>query len=182
MNHAQAQANQRVRMIRIAFLALFLLAIGAAIGFCSEPNGGDWSSDYNTAVADSKTTGRPIMLVFTGSDWCIWCQRLDRDILSKPEFSKWSKKLIKIEVDFPQSSTLAEEISNRNQYLLQRYAQHVESYPTVLFINGDGNVLAKTGYINNDVNNWIANADQILPQQAAVTSTSMNVQMADSGN
>lgn len=170
-------------MIRVALLALFLVALGAAIGFCSEPNGGEWSCDYDTAVQDSRNSGRPIMLVFTGSDWCVWCQKLDRDILSKPEFSKWSKKLIKIKVDFPQSSSLSEEITNRNQQLLQRYGQHVESYPTVLFINAEGKVLAKTGYINNDVNNWIANADQILPQQKlSAAPSNVDVQIVLSGN
>ena len=182
MNQAQANASHQTKMIRIALLALTLVVWGATIGFCSEPNGGEWSSDYDTAVQDSKNTGRPIMLVFTGSDWCMWCQKLDRDILSQPEFSKWSKKLIKIQVDFPQSSSLSKEITDRNQFLLQRYGQHVESYPTILFVNAKGKVLAKTGYINSDVNNWIANADQILPQQSPAAPSNVDVQVVDNGN
>ncbi len=88
MNKTHAFARQQFRLARTALLALCLIALGTAIGVCSEPKGGEWSSDYESAVENSKSTGRPIMLVFTGSDWCIWCQRLDRDIFAKPEFSK----------------------------------------------------------------------------------------------
>lgn len=181
MNPAQADGSYHRKMIRTAFAALTMVALGTAIGFCSEPNGSEWSNDYDTAIRDSRNTGRPIMLVFTGSDWCLWCQKLERDILSKPEFSKWSKKLIKIEVDFPQSTSLSQKIADRNQQLLQRYGKHVESYPTVLFVNAKGKVLAKTGYINDDVNNWIANADQILPRQRRTASSNVDAQMVGNG-
>ena len=181
MNQTQTTACYRVRMTRIALLAVIIVALGATIGVCTEPKGNDWSNNLETAIKDSKKSGRPIMLVFTGSDWCLWCQKLDRDIFSTPEFSRWSEKLIKMEVDFPQSESLPKKITDRNQWLLERYEKHVESYPTILFINAKGKVLAKTGYINNDVNNWIANADQILPK-TRTASAAVDVQMADNGN
>ena len=176
----QTKVFGRVRMIRIALLAATIVASGASIGMANEPKGNDWSNNLENAIKDSKKSGRPIMLVFTGSDWCLWCQKLDRDIFAKPEFSQWSKKLIKMEIDFPQSTSLPKRITDRNEWLLERYEKHVESYPTILFINAKGKVLAKTGYINNDVNNWIANADKILPKTRTASAT-VDVQVAGKG-
>ena len=31
------------------------------------------------------------MLFFTGSDWCGWCMRLQREVFLTPEFTKWAK-------------------------------------------------------------------------------------------
>ncbi len=95
-----------VRLLRSGILAAVLIALGAALGFCAEPNGGSPSS-YESAVANAKESGRPIMLVFTGSDWCVWCQRLEHDILRTPEFEKWSRKVVPVELDFPQLSGFA---------------------------------------------------------------------------
>jgi protein disulfide-isomerase len=105
------------------------------------------------------------MLVFTGSDWCVWCKKLDQDILKKPEFLAWSNmNVAKVEIDFPQNSVLPTEIASQNDALMAKYGQHVQTFPTVLFVDSKGTVLAKTGYINSDVNNWIDNAKQILPE------------------
>ena len=41
-----------------------------------------WLTDYAGALAQAKKQGRKTFLFFTGSDWCTWCARLDREVLS----------------------------------------------------------------------------------------------------
>ena len=42
-----------------------------------------WQQNYDEALRLSKESGKPVFAFFTGSDWCGWCIRLDREILSK---------------------------------------------------------------------------------------------------
>ena len=46
----------------------------------------------NKAIQISQQTGKPLMLFFTGSDWCGWCKRLVKEVYKTPEFNKWAKK------------------------------------------------------------------------------------------
>ena len=47
------------------------------------------------------------MLFFTGSDWCGWCIRLQKEVFFKPEFTKWAaENVVLVELDFPRKSTI----------------------------------------------------------------------------
>ena len=49
----------------------------------------------------AKKTNKPIFALFTGSDWCIWCKRLEGEVLSQDEFLKYAgRKLILFKADF----------------------------------------------------------------------------------
>ena len=62
-----------------------------------------WVQSFDEAVSQSEISGKPIMLVFSGSDWCSYCQLLEHEVLRTPEFESWSNdNVIKIMVDFPQ--------------------------------------------------------------------------------
>lgn len=44
--------------------------------------------DPEDGLAESKRTGRPLLLDFT-AEWCGWCHRLENDVLSKPEVIRY---------------------------------------------------------------------------------------------
>jgi thioredoxin-related protein len=99
-----------------------------------------WHTDLNKANQLSKETNRPIFAFFTGSDWCGWCTKLQRDVFAKPEFVQWAtEKVILLELDFPRRKQLPEELAKQNQALQQ--ALGIRGYPTIwLFtINDKGN-------------------------------------------
>ena len=61
-----------------------------------------WHEDLNEAVAISQKENKPLMLFFTGSDWCGWCIRLQKEVFFKPEFTKWaSENVVLVELDYP---------------------------------------------------------------------------------
>ncbi len=155
-----------LRLIRAALVAAIFVTLGAALGFCSEPNG-ERSSSFSSSLKHSRASGRPIMLVFTGGDWCSWCRRLDSEVFETPEFSRWSKKFLKMELNFPAPGESPTKISLQNDEILRRFQRHVEVYPTVLFVDAQGQVLAKTGYVIGGVQNWIANAELLLAAKQA---------------
>ena len=57
----------------------------------------DWAEDGFLNFILEKLTKRstaqsvqmPLLLFFTGSDWCGWCIRLQREVFSYPEFKNW---------------------------------------------------------------------------------------------
>ena len=123
----------------------------------------EWVVSYNKAVEQAKQTGRPIMLVFSGSDWCAWCQKLSHEVFTTHEFARWSTdNVIKVEVDFPMNHALPEEVRMQNENLKNRFGGEIVTFPTILFISADGEILGKTGYVAGGAQNWIAQAKNVV--------------------
>jgi len=124
-----------------------------------------WVQSYDQAVSLSEASGKPIMLVFSGSDWCSYCQRLEQEVLQTAEFKSWaSENVIKVMVDFPRYQSLPIDVATQNQNLKQRFAANIKGYPTVLMIKPSGSVIGKTGYVAGGSMPWIAKADPIVRQ------------------
>src|SRR5258708_35916882 len=111
-----------MRKIAIGLVACWgLLQAGAA-----ELN---WMTDLPKAEARAKAEKKLVMLDFTGSDWCGWCIRLNKEVFSKPEFAQYAKdNLVLVEVDFPRKKEQPEELKKANESLQTKYG--VQGYPT----------------------------------------------------
>ena len=89
-----------------------------------------WHTDIKKADEISKSSGKPIFAFFTGSDWCGWCIKLQKDVFSKQAFIDWAKKnVVLVELDFPRKKQLPLELAQQNQGLQQ--ALQVQGYPTI---------------------------------------------------
>lgn len=88
-----------------------------------------WYTDLATVHEISKSTNKPIFGFFTGSDWCGWCIKLQRDVFAKKEFVEWANKnVILLELDFPRRKQLSPELVQQNSGLQQAF--QVRGYPT----------------------------------------------------
>lgn len=73
-----------------------------------------WHTNLQKADSLSKLSNKPIFAFFTGSDWCGWCHKLQRDVFAKPEFIAWAKKnVILLELDFPRTKQLSPNSHNK---------------------------------------------------------------------
>ena len=131
-----------------------------------------WHNDVKKATEISAKSKKPMMLFFTGSDWCGWCMRLQKEVFKTPEFTKWAKdNVILVELDFPRRSPQQPEIQQQNMQLQQTF--QVMGYPTVWFVNGtvgkDKKVnfekLGSTGYVAGGPSKWLEGANQIIGQK-----------------
>lgn len=89
-----------------------------------------WQTDIKKAQELSNSLNKPIFAFFTGSDWCGWCHRLQRNVFAKPEFKEWAKKnVVLLELDFPRNKQLAPELARQNAELQQTF--QVQGFPTI---------------------------------------------------
>lgn len=89
-----------------------------------------WYTDILKANEISKASNKPIFAFFTGSDWCGWCKKLQRDVFAKPEFIEWAKKnVVLLELDFPRAKKLSPELTQQNAGLQQTF--QVQGFPTI---------------------------------------------------
>ncbi len=90
----------------------------------------NWLTDINQVNNLSLSTGKPVFLFFTGSDWCGWCKKLQNDVFSKKEFIRWANdNVILMEADFPRFKALPAELSKQNSELQNTFG--VQGYPTI---------------------------------------------------
>jgi thioredoxin-related protein len=131
-----------VRNIRIALFAWALCALSLG-SVRAEAN---WLSDFSKAKEEAKAGHKLLLLNFTGSDWCIWCLKLQREVFSKPEFETYAQKnLVLMTVDFPRAKPLSSDLRKQNYELAQRF--EVEGFPTIVILNGDGRPVGLLGYV-----------------------------------
>lgn len=127
-----------------------------------------WETNIDKAMEVSNKTKKPMLLFFTGSDWCGWCIRLQNEVLKTPEFAKWAKdNVVLVELDFPRRTPQAPELQQQNQGLQQAF--QIRGYPTIWFATAskkDGKInfeqLGSTGYVAGGPSAWLEGADQIL--------------------
>lgn len=105
-----------------------------------------WSTDFAAATAEAKKNNRPLLLDFTGSDWCGWCIKMKKESLDKKDFLTWAKdNVVLVEVDFPNSKPQTAELKKSNDALQKKYK--VDGYPTFVLIDADGKELGRVeGY------------------------------------
>lgn len=127
-----------------------------------------WYTNVKEASELSVKTKKPLLLFFTGSDWCGWCMRLQKEVFLQPEFTKWAKEnVILVELDFPKRKQLAPELAQQNNEIGQMFA--IRGYPTVWLVNpSNANAqiaferLGSTGYVAGGPSKWIEGANAIL--------------------
>ena len=143
----------------------FLLVLGA---FTMQAQELVWQTDINKAMAISNKTKKPMLLFFTGSDWCGWCIRLQNEVLKTPEFTAWAKKnVVLVELDFPRRTPQSDALKNQNAGIQQAFG--IQGYPTVWFATAklkEGKPsftgMGSTGYVAGGPSAWLAVADGIL--------------------
>jgi protein disulfide-isomerase len=105
-----------------------------------------WIDDFAAALTNAKDKSVPVLMNFTGSDWCSWCKKMKREALDKKEFTEWAaSNVILMEVDSPDSKPQAAEVKKQNEALKQRFK--VSGYPTFVLVDAEGKELGRVeGY------------------------------------
>ena len=150
------------RLLILLFISLSSFVVQAQDGLI-------WHTDLSKATELSLTEKKPLLLFFTGSDWCGWCIRLQNEVFKKEEFTKWAKEnVILVELDFPRRTPQEDAIKMQNYQMQQMF--QVKGYPTIWMVNpektSDGKInlsaLGSTGYVAGGPEKWLEGANSII--------------------
>ena len=128
-----------------------------------------WHTDLVKAIEISTKEKKPLMLFFTGSDWCGWCIRLQNEVFKMPEFIEWANdNVVLVDIDFPNNkSKQSTELQQQNNLLQQQFS--VQGYPTIHFVRPDKidgktslTKLGNTGYRAGGPAAWISEANTYI--------------------
>ncbi len=119
-----------------------LLSLVAAAPLSAKPG---WLTNFKEAQEQAKSGKKLVLLDFTGSDWCGWCIKLEREVFSKPEFKQYAEKnLVLMEIDFPKGKQLSSTERAQNEQLAMQYG--IEGFPTIILVDGDGKKVGQLSY------------------------------------
>jgi len=126
-----------VTVLAVSLLAHASMALAA----------GGWTDDFPAALAKAKAENKPVLIDFTGSDWCGWCIKLQKDVFSTAAFKKFAESnVVLMEADFPQGKKLSPGVQKQNDELQAKYK--VEGYPTLVLLSPEGKELDRhVGYL-----------------------------------
>jgi thioredoxin-related protein len=153
----------RLKMGRVKNHRLILFAAAACVflpgPFARAESG--WLNDYKKAQQEAKASNKFLMLDFTGSDWCGWCKKFDKEILSQSQFKDYAREnLVLVELDFPRAKPQSPELRRQNKELANQY--QVQGFPTIVVLNGDGQKLWQyDGYFPDGPAAFIAQLEKL---------------------
>ncbi len=108
----------------------------------------NWETNWTIASAKAEKNKQNVVLVFSGSDWCAPCIKLDKEIWSTPKFQELSKdSFVMLRADFPRrgKNALTKDQQDHNNSLAEKYNQN-GYFPYVVVLNSKGKVLGSLGY------------------------------------
>jgi protein disulfide-isomerase len=105
-----------------------------------------WLTDLPRAQAQAKSENKIVLMDFTGSDWCPWCIKFDKEVLDMPEFQEYAaKNVVLVKLDFPHKLVQGDDLKKANAALKTQYDVH--GFPTLLVLDKDGKEIGRqVGY------------------------------------
>lgn len=124
--------------------------------------GEGWMTDFEAAKTKAVAENKPLLLDFTGSDWCGWCIKLDKEVFSQEEFKAYANEsLVLVELDFPRdASKLPAGVAEQNEALAKKYG--IRGFPTILVLTPEGKLVEKTGYQRGGAGAYVDHIKEIV--------------------
>ena len=104
-----------------------------------------WYTDFSAAQKQAAKEGKALLLEFTGSDWCFYCEKLYSEVISTPAFEQLARRYVLVRLDYPQKKVLPAAEQAQNEALQTQFK--IEGFPTVVLCDAPGHELRRaTGY------------------------------------
>lgn len=124
----------------------------------------NWETSYENALARAVKTNRPLIVVFSGSDWCAPCIKLEKEVWVSEEFKSYAtENYVLYRADFPRKkkNQLSAEQKALNAELADRFNPKGH-FPLVVILNSKEHVLGKTSYKKTTPNEYISHLNSFI--------------------
>ena len=139
-------------------LIVFILSLNTA-----RLSAQDWRTDWDIAKVEAEQANKKLILVFSGSDWCIPCIKLEKEIWESPSFTQYAEQYyVLFRADFPKrkKNKLSETIQKLNDRLASEYNSK-GYFPLVVVLDAKGKVKGQLGYEKLTPEAYIALIEQL---------------------
>lgn len=156
--------NIMQKLLSIYFIGILFAAVFFTTGCEKSPTdyaGDDWMTDFAAAKIIAAAEQKPLLLDFTGSDWCGWCIKLEKEVFSQKAFKEFAAdNLVLVELDFPRGEEQSEDLKAQNKALAEKYG--IRGFPTILVLSPEGELIEKTGYQRGGPEAYVEHIKEIL--------------------
>jgi len=139
-------------------LIVFILSLNTA-----RLSAQDWRTDWDIAKVEAEQANKKLILVFSGSDWCIPCIKLEKEIWESLSFTQYAEQYyVLFRADFPKrkKNKLPEKIQKLNDRLASEYNSK-GYFPLVVVLDTKGKVKGQLGYEKLTPEAYIALIEQL---------------------
>ena len=139
-------------------LIVFILSLNTA-----RLSAQDWRTDWDIAGVEAEQANKKLILVFSGSDWCIPCIKLEKEIWESLSFTQYAEQYyVLFRADFPKrkKNKLPEKIQKLNDRLASEYNSK-GYFPLVVVLDTKGKVKGQLGYEKLTPEAYIALIEQL---------------------
>jgi tetratricopeptide (TPR) repeat protein len=131
-------------------IALLLCLLIAPMAVADE----DWTEDVEAAIKTAADDGKDLLVLYTGSDWCPPCKKLEEEILSQEDFLKEiSPDFVLVKLDFPQNIVQTPELVAQNKAWREKFG--IDGYPTIVLLDAKQRPYGITGYEEGGVEGYL---------------------------
>ncbi len=127
-------------------LTILFVSLSSNFLNAQETDGLHWVDSFEQAKKIAKKESKPILIFFTGSDWCGLCKMLDKDFFASDKFKKIAEeKLVLYKADFPRRTDLVSlEQKKVNENLSKKYSKTrgQRVFPTIVITDPNGKELS----------------------------------------
>ena len=143
-------------------LSAACIALAAFVAFAKTSTPEGWLDDYDAALKKAAAEGKHVVIDFSGSDWCVWCKRLDKEVFDTDVFRKAAAgKYVLLMVDSPsKKSLLSPKAAKENPKLVKKFK--VDGFPTVVVLNPKGEEVCRLGYEKGGPEKYLETLDAAI--------------------
>ena len=155
--------SKKMKRLGLALGAMLTLTVSLAAAAEAEAESG-WLPDFAKAKKIAAEKKLPILIDFTGSDWCGWCMKLDREVFSQKAFQDYAKDhLVLFKADFPRRKPQTDEVKKQNRVLMDKYG--IRGFPTIILVDAEGTEISRTGYRRGGPEKYVEHLKDLLKKK-----------------
>jgi thioredoxin-related protein len=102
-----------------------------------------WQADFDKALRQAKTEHKYVLLSFSGSDWCVPCIRLHKEVFESKDFADFAEAHLElVNADFPRlkKNQLSKEQQEKNEKLADQFNREGH-FPYTVLLNEEGKIV-----------------------------------------
>jgi len=110
----------------------------------------------------AQSSGREVMLIFSGSDWCIPCIQFNKTILNDSTFRHFAQdKLVLLEADFPQRKKIPAPLKTQYESLAAAFNPN-GAFPQIVLLTPAKKMLAQVAFTHQTAADFVSEVRQML--------------------